>query len=53
VLVFQHGSGRSVSSGLEVGVDGAFLFHIRDGKVARYVAYFDRHRALAELGLEG
>ncbi|HME05340.1 MAG TPA: nuclear transport factor 2 family protein [Solirubrobacteraceae bacterium] len=48
--------GRGKTSGLEVaqlGAEGANLFHIRDGKVITFVFYFDRERALADLGLEG
>lgn len=54
VLVFLHNSGRGRTSGLEVEqmqTNGANLFHIRRGKVARLVAYWDRERALADLGL--
>jgi ketosteroid isomerase-like protein len=46
--------GRGKASGLELGqvrTDAANLFHIRDGKVTRLVTYFDRTRALADLGL--
>jgi hypothetical protein len=52
VLALDHRSGRSKTSGLELGqmrTKGARLFHIRDGKVTRIVG--DRERALADLGL--
>ena len=55
VLVLSHYSGRGKTSGLEVGqmrTDGATLFHMRDGKVSRFVGYWDRERAFADLGLK-
>jgi ketosteroid isomerase-like protein len=54
VLVLFHRSGRGRMSGLELGQfeeQGANLLHLRDGKVTRGVIYFDRDRALADLGL--
>jgi ketosteroid isomerase-like protein len=54
VLVLQHYSARGKTSGLELGqmrAQGANLFHLREGKVTRLVVYYDRERALADLGL--
>jgi len=55
VLAVIRFSGRGRTSGLDVGQmtgKGANLFQIRDGKVIRLLAYWDRDRALADLGLE-
>jgi ketosteroid isomerase-like protein len=54
VLVLVRRRGRGKTSGLELGLlqtRGAGLFHIRDGRVTRYVTYFDRDHAFADLGL--
>jgi ketosteroid isomerase-like protein len=54
VLVLIRFSGRGKTSGLELEqmrAKGATLYHIRGGKVMRIVTYFDRDRALADLGL--
>ena len=56
VLVLQaFRGGRGKRSGLELAdmaTEGANVFHIRDGKVTRLATYWDRDRALADLGLE-
>ena len=55
VLVFSHYSGRGKTSGLEIGqvrMTATTLLNIRDGKVVRLATYFDRDRALADLGLD-
>jgi ketosteroid isomerase-like protein len=55
VLVFCHATGRGKISGLEIGqipaARAANLFHVREGKVTKLVLYYDRDRALADLGL--
>jgi ketosteroid isomerase-like protein len=55
VLVLLRRTGRGKTSGLELGefhTRGACVCHVRDGKVAKVVNYYDRDRALADLGLE-
>jgi ketosteroid isomerase-like protein len=54
VLVLHRWSGRGKTSGLELGQmrnEGAALFHIRGGKVTRFVGYFNRDHALEAAGL--
>jgi ketosteroid isomerase-like protein len=54
VLVLVHFSGRAKTSGMELGqmqTKNASLWHIRDGKVTRVVLYWDRDRAITDLGL--
>jgi len=54
VLVFIENTGRGKISGLELGEmrsKSANLFEIRDGKVKRLVAYWDRERALEDIGV--
>jgi ketosteroid isomerase-like protein len=58
VLVLVRAYGRGKASGVELsestrGRGGAVVFRIRDGRVIRMDAYFDRDRALADLGLGG
>jgi ketosteroid isomerase-like protein len=56
VLVLVRDRGVGKTSGLDLtqigGERSAALFSLRDGKVTKLVVYFDRDRALADLGLE-
>ncbi len=53
VLVLTRASGRGKKSGVPFVQRGAELFEIHNGKVTKIIVYFDRDRALADLGLEG
>ena len=52
VLVLTRRGGRGKASGLDVWEPSANLFHLREGIVTRLVFYWDRRRAIADLGLE-
>ena len=55
ILVFVRYCGRGKTSGLrleQLRTTGAWLVEVRDGKVTKFVRYWDRDRALADLGLE-
>ena len=59
VLVLTRRSGRGKASGVdlaqlrsEAARQGADLFHIRGGRVTKLTVYFDRERALADLGIK-
>jgi len=55
VLVLGHYIGRGKRSGVELGQITrrmAAVLHVKDARVRRLVNYWDRDRALADLGLE-
>jgi ketosteroid isomerase-like protein len=54
VLALTSAGGHGKASGLDIRqteARTAHLFYIRGGKVRKLVVYFDRERALADLGL--
>jgi ketosteroid isomerase-like protein len=51
VLALTNMTGRNRTTGLQFTSDTACLFTIGDAKVTRLVLYWDRDRALADLGL--
>ena len=53
VLVLVHRVARGKMSGLElVQASGAELLHLQDSRVIKFTWFWDRDRALADLGLE-
>jgi ketosteroid isomerase-like protein len=54
ILVLNHLAARGKASGIDVSSmqrNGAAILSLRDGMVMRYLSYFDRAKAFADLGL--
>jgi ketosteroid isomerase-like protein len=55
VLVLYRWTGHGKTSGLDLGklhARGAAVYHVHGGRVTKIVHYWDRDRALADLGLD-
>jgi ketosteroid isomerase-like protein len=52
-VVLTRYRGRGTGSGVEVDVEGAHVWKLRDGKAVRLEVFADRERALCEAGLPG
>jgi ketosteroid isomerase-like protein len=52
VLLRQHGRGKASGTDLTaIHTDAANVLHVRDGKVIKLVVYWERARAIADLGI--
>jgi ketosteroid isomerase-like protein len=51
VFVLSRVTGRGATSGLQLEQKRAAVFHVRGERVIRHVVWWDRDRALADLGL--
>jgi ketosteroid isomerase-like protein len=51
VFVLSRVTGRGATSGLQLEQKRAAVFHVRGERVIRHVVWWDRDRAVADLGL--
>ena len=52
ILVLTRDTARGRTSGVDTVQRRARLFHLQGGKVTRIISYWDRDRALSDLGIE-
>ena len=52
ILVLTRDTARGRTSGVDTVQRRARLFHLQGGKVTRIISYWDRDRAVADLGIE-
>ena len=53
ILVLTRDTARGRTSGVDMVQARAYVLQLQRGKVTRFTSYWDRDRALADLGLEG